>query len=67
MIKVAVLDDYQDIFNQIYLIKLTLKMSSKFFGNRLEKNVSNKIKNKPLNKNSAAKKSTAVRKTGRGN
>ena len=42
-------------------------MSSKFFGNRLEKNVSNKIKNKPLNKNSAAKKSTAVIKTGRGN
>ncbi len=42
-------------------------MSSKFFGNRLEKNVSKKIKNKSLNKNSAAKKSTAVRKTGRGN
>ena len=42
-------------------------MSSKFFGNRLDKNIPKKTTKKPLNKSNTAKRSTSVRKTGRGN
>jgi len=41
-------------------------MSSKFFGNRLEKKTSKQSNKKTVNKNNVAKRSTAVRKTGRG-
>jgi len=41
-------------------------MSSKFFGNRLEKNTPKQSNKKTVNKSNAAKRSTSVRKTGRG-
>tara|TARA_B100001057_G_scaffold228948_1_gene229205 strand:+ start:4738 stop:4863 length:126 start_codon:yes stop_codon:yes gene_type:complete len=41
-------------------------MSSKFFGNRINKN-SPKGQNQKLNKKNSAKKSVSVRKAGRGN
>tara|TARA_B110000444_G_C18845270_1_gene601515 strand:+ start:867 stop:995 length:129 start_codon:yes stop_codon:yes gene_type:complete len=42
-------------------------MSSKFFGNRLDKNSPKQDIKKPVNKNNNAKRSTGVRKAGRGN
>ncbi|MDG2371058.1 MAG: hypothetical protein P8L83_00380 [Flavobacteriaceae bacterium] len=41
-------------------------MSSKFFGNRLAKNTPKQTNKKAVNNKNVAKRSTAVRKSGRG-